>query len=198
MLTNFHYQMPPHRRGTRAQPTESVNQQRGEPDPVLNEESEEDLDYNEYDEEEYVEEEAEDTHQGGNPVNEFMELLRANLNQQPIPPQPPAAQQTAATVFRAFKSLKPPEFLGSADPVEARAWLKEIEKSFEILGVEERHKTIFASYILKGEANYWWESKRNLETDDVIPWDRFTRLLLDKYFPRFMETQMDIKFLELK
>ena len=73
--------MPPRRRGTRAQPAESVNQQRGEPDPVMNEESEEDLDYNEYDEEEYVEEEAGDTHQGGNPMNEFMELLRANLNQ---------------------------------------------------------------------------------------------------------------------
>ncbi|KAL8155364.1 hypothetical protein AgCh_000664 [Apium graveolens] len=188
--------MPPRRRGTRAQPTESVNQQRG--DPVVNEGSEEDIYYNEYDEEEYIEEEAEDTHQGGNPVNEFMELLRANLNQQPIPPQPPTAQQTAATVFRAFKSLKPPEFLGFADPVEARAWLKEIGKSFEILGVEERHKTIFTSYMLKGEANYWWESKRNLETDAVIPWDRFTQLFLDKYFPRFMETQMEIRFLELK
>ncbi|KAL8147195.1 hypothetical protein AgCh_004789 [Apium graveolens] len=127
-----------------------------------------------------------------------MELLRANMNQQPIPPQPHVAQQTAATAFRAFKSLKPPEFLGSADPVEAWAWLKEIEKSFEILGVEERHKTIFTSYMLKGEANYWWESKRNLETDVVIPWDRFTRLFLDKYFPRFMETQMKIRFLELK
>ncbi|KAL8119251.1 hypothetical protein AgCh_016682 [Apium graveolens] len=190
--------MQPHRRGTRAQPAESVNQQRGEPNPVVNEESEEDQNYNEYDEEEYVEEEAEDTHQGGNPMNKFMELLRANLNQQPIPPQPHAAQQTTATAFRAFKSLKPPEFLGYADPVEARAWLKEIEKSFEILGVEERHKTIFTSYMLKGEANYWWESKRNLETNAVISWDRFTRLFLDKYFPRFMETQMEIRFLELK
>ena len=78
-------------------------------------------------------------------MNKFMELLRANLNQQPIPPQPHATQQTAATAFRAFKSLKPPEFLGSAEPVEARAWLKEIEKSFEILGIEERHKSIFTS-----------------------------------------------------
>ena len=85
----------------------------------MNEESEEDLDYNEYDEEEYIEEEAEDTHQGGNPMNEFIELLRANLNQQPIPPHPHATQQTAAAAFRAFKSLKPPEFLGSADPIEA-------------------------------------------------------------------------------
>ncbi|KAL8133030.1 hypothetical protein AgCh_008475 [Apium graveolens] len=71
---------------------------------------EEDLDYNEYDEEEYVEEEADDTHQGGNPMNEFMELLRENLNQHPIPPHPHIAQQTVTTSFREFKSLKPPEF----------------------------------------------------------------------------------------
>ncbi|XP_074355847.1 uncharacterized protein LOC141695507 [Apium graveolens] len=115
-----------------------------------------------------------------------------------LPPPPHIAQQKAATAFRAFKSLKPQEFLGSSDPVEARAWLKEIDKSFEILGVEERYKTIFASYILKGEANYWWEFKCNLETDVVIPCDRFTRLFLDKYFPRLMETRMEIKFLELK
>ena len=88
-------------------------------------------------------------------MNEFMELLRANLNQRPIPPQLYIVHQTAATAFRAFKSLKPPEFLGSADPVEARAWLKEILKSSEILDVEERHMTIFTSYLLKGEANYW-------------------------------------------
>ena len=59
--------MPPRRRGTRAQPAESVNQQRNEADPVVNEENEEDLDYNEYDEEEYVEEEAEDTIREGTP-----------------------------------------------------------------------------------------------------------------------------------
>ena len=100
--------MPPRRRGTRAQPADTVNQQRG--DPVVNEESEEDLDYNEYDEEEYVEEEAEDTHQGGNPMNKFMKLLWANLNQQPIPPQPHAAQQSAATVFRAFILSNPQSF----------------------------------------------------------------------------------------
>ncbi|XP_074342156.1 uncharacterized protein LOC141679593 [Apium graveolens] len=134
----------------------------------------------------------------GNTINEFMDLLRANMNQQTLPPLPHAASQTTATAFRAFKSLKPPEFLESADLVQAHAWLKEIEKSFEILGVEERHKTIFTSYMLKGEANYWWESKRNLKTDAVIPLVRFTRLFLEKYFPKFMETQMEIKFLELK
>ncbi|XP_074342572.1 uncharacterized protein LOC141680174 [Apium graveolens] len=127
-----------------------------------------------------------------------MDLLRENLNQQPLLPPLYTAQQTAAIAFRAFKSLKPPEFLGFSELVEARPWFREIEKYFEILVIEERHKTIFASYMLKGESNYWWESKHNHETDTIIPWDRFTLLFLDKYFPKFMETQMEMKFLELK
>ena len=60
-----------------------------------------------------------------------------------------------------------------ADPVEARAWLKEMEKSFGILGVAEEQKTVFATYMLKGEANLWWESKKNLEGEDLVTWERF-------------------------
>ncbi|MGI4673460.1 retrotransposon gag family protein [Klebsiella pneumoniae] len=86
----------------------------------------------------------------------------------------------------------------SADPVEARAWLKEMEKSFEILSIDEAQKTVFATYLLKGEANYWWEAKKNIETDTIVTWERFKHLFLEKYFPRFMETQMELKFLELK
>ena len=70
---------------------------------------------------------------GGNPMEQFMDLLRQNLNQ--YPQQPPPRNANVANSFRAFKSLKPPEFQGSADPVEARAWLKEMEKSFEILSI---------------------------------------------------------------
>ena len=37
-----------------------------------------------------------------------------------------------------------------------------------------------------------------MEPHGIIAWGRFTELFLDKYFPRFMETQMELKFLELK
>jgi len=107
---------------------------------------------------------------------------------------PPAAP---TTTFKQFQSVKPPEFMGSTDPTKARAWLKEMEKAFSLVKVEEEQKTDFASYFLKGEANYWWESKKALE-EGVVTWNRFTDLFLEKYFPRFMKNQMEIKFLELK
>ena len=37
-----------------------------------------------------------------------------------------------------------------------------------------------------------------MEADFIITWERFSRLFLYMYFPRFMENQMELKFLELK
>ncbi|KAK1351414.1 hypothetical protein POM88_054387 [Heracleum sosnowskyi] len=72
---------------------------------------------------------------------------------------------------------------------------QEFEEEPEEEGTEE---TVFATYLLKGEEDYWWEAKKNLETDAIITWERFNKLFLDKYFSRFMENQMELKFLELK
>ncbi|KAL8114667.1 hypothetical protein AgCh_021506 [Apium graveolens] len=66
-----------------------------------------------------------------------------------------------------FQAVKPPEFKESVDPVEANAWLKEMEKAFELVGVGTEQKT------------------------------KFTELFLEKYFPRYMKNQMEIKFLNL-
>ncbi|KAK1401484.1 hypothetical protein POM88_001089 [Heracleum sosnowskyi] len=104
-----------------------------EEDPDYNEfeeqsnDEEEHEDYNEFDDQEYEEEEYEGTQNeedpSRNPMDQFMHLLRQNLNHHP-PPPPPGPNTTGRNAFKAFKSLKTPEFQGSADPVEARAWLK--------------------------------------------------------------------------
>lgn len=146
-----------------------------------------------------------DNNQGGNRegnpqnarIEEMYEFYRQNANRDQNMPPPNQAKQTAAA-FKAFKSLNPPEFKGTTDPVEARAWIKEMEKSFEIVDVEDGKKTIFAGYLLKGEANYWWESKRDFEGAGIVTWERFKELFLEKYFPDYMQGQMEIKFLELK
>ncbi|XP_063938038.1 uncharacterized protein LOC135147914 [Daucus carota subsp. sativus] len=124
-------------------------------------------------------------------VMELMRMQATNLNQQQRQPE-------TGVTFKAFQSVHPPEFRGSADPAEARTWLKEIEKAFELVKVGEEQKTVFASYFLKGEANYWWESRKGLEGAGVIQWEKFNELFLEKYFPRYVQDKMEIKFLELK
>lgn len=91
-------------------------------------------------------------------------------------------------IFKSSQAVKPPEFLGTLDPTEANAWLKEIEKAFVLIKVGNEQKTEFARYFLKNEANYWWESTKALEGEVVIPWDQFTKLFLDKYYPRYMQS----------
>ncbi|XP_074342219.1 uncharacterized protein LOC141679685 [Apium graveolens] len=117
------------------------------------------------------------------------------FQQQILQQAPPAV---LVVTFKQFQSVKPPEFEGSADPTKAKAWLKEMEKAFALFKVEEDQKTDFSSYFLKGEENYWWESKKALEGECVVNWDIFTDLFMEEYFPRYMKNQMEIKFLELK
>ncbi|KAL8104528.1 hypothetical protein AgCh_028665 [Apium graveolens] len=72
-----------------------------------------------------------------------------------------------------------------------------MEKAFELVGAGTEQKTKFASYFLKGEVNYWWESTRALEGGEFITWERFTELFLEKYFSRYIKNQMEIQFLNL-
>ncbi|XP_074323496.1 uncharacterized protein LOC141660410 [Apium graveolens] len=134
-----------------------------------------------------------------NSIVRLEELLNQHRqNQPPVAGAPPARQAQNVATFKSFKSLNPPEFHGTSYPIAARVWLREIKKTFEIVGVENDKKTLFAAYMLKEEANYWWEAKRNLEGTTVISWDRFMEIFLEKYFPRHMEAQMELKFLQLK
>ncbi|KAL8148852.1 hypothetical protein AgCh_006016 [Apium graveolens] len=95
-------------------------------------------------------------------------------------------------------SVKPPEFKGEVDPVAARIWLKEIEKAFTLTQVSDNLRSDYASYFLKGEANYWWESTRAVEGEGPVTWARFTELFLEKYFPDCLQNQLEVEFLELK
>lgn len=64
--------------------------------------------------------------------------------------------------------------------------------------VGEGQKTEFASYFLKREANYWWESKRVLDRREVVAWDRFTELFLEKYLPHYMQNPTGSKNFGIK
>ncbi|XP_074351827.1 uncharacterized protein LOC141690974 [Apium graveolens] len=108
--------------------------------------------------------------------------------QQVVRPEPQAPPVVPVVTFKQFQLVKTPKFEGSADPTKARAWLKEMEKAFALVKVEEDQKSDFANYFLKGEANYWWESKKALECEGVVTWDRFTELFLEKFVPEQVDT----------
>ncbi|XP_074348159.1 uncharacterized protein LOC141686943 [Apium graveolens] len=73
-----------------------------------------------------------------------------------------------------------------------------MEKAFALTKVNDDLKTDYASYFLKNDSNYCWESTRALEGEGPIPWTRFTELFLEKYFLDCLRNQMEMEFLELK
>ncbi|XP_063942407.1 uncharacterized protein LOC135150191 [Daucus carota subsp. sativus] len=107
-------------------------------------------------------------------------------------------QENPRVTLKTFQAVHPPEFKGSADRVVAQTWLMEMEKCFELVPANVEQKTKFASHYLKNEATYWWESVKNMEGTVEITWERFEELFLEKYFPRFLQVQMELNFLELK
>ncbi|XP_074342640.1 uncharacterized protein LOC141680266 [Apium graveolens] len=57
----------------------------------------------------------------------------------------------------------------------------------------------YASYYLKNEASYWWESTKALQEEgEAISWKKFTELFLEKYLSSYMQDQLEMRFLDLK
>ncbi|KAL8108147.1 hypothetical protein AgCh_024544 [Apium graveolens] len=78
------------------------------------------------------------------------------------------------------------EFLGLPDPIKAQSWLGEMEKAFELAEVKDDKKAQYASYYLKDEASFWWESSKALLDGNDLSWEKFTEMFLEKYFPSYM------------
>ncbi|XP_074361241.1 uncharacterized protein LOC141701500 [Apium graveolens] len=78
------------------------------------------------------------------------------------------------------------------------SWLKEMKKAFTLIQVSDDSKSDYASYFLKGEASFWWESVHALEEEGPVSWARFTELFLEKYFPDCLQSQLEVEFLEFK
>ena len=131
-----------------------------------------------------------------NPMQDFVNMMPEAMRNQVQPVGNQAGNQLAN--FKDFKAVGPPEFRGTADPIEAQTWVKEIEKAFVIARVAEEQKIIFATYLMKGEANYWWEANQNKVGTGIVTWEAFKKLFFENYFPESTQARMEIKFLELK
>jgi hypothetical protein len=94
------------------------------------------------------------------------EVLRQILQtQQQIAQQmnrgpPPGANHEGpnqVTTYAQFIGMKPPTFSKAEDPLEAEAWIKDIEAKFStfVMPCSEEKKANFAALQLRGEALMW-------------------------------------------
>lgn len=118
-------------------------------------------------------------------MQEFVNLLTAAFNQPGgrVIVEPRIAR---TTTFKEFKSIGPPEFKGTTDPIEAQTWVKEIEKAFVITNVAEAQKTSFVTYMKEEEANLWWKAHQGGARTYAVTWKQFQKVFFENYFPTNM------------
>ncbi|XP_073363024.1 uncharacterized protein [Aegilops tauschii subsp. strangulata] len=101
--------------------------------------------------------------------------------------------------LREFRRLKPPVFQGSANPIEAKDWLTEIEKSFDAMHCPDEEKVTLATFMLQGGAFDWWTMhKKKYPEGYLFTWESFKEEFYRKYFPESVQRKMELSFLQLK
>ena len=90
---------------------------------------------------------------------QILQQLAANLAQQQRQQQGFQNQHhPPQTNLGEFRRTKPPVFEGSADPLEADDWLKEVERKLNLVDVGPADRMKYAAHQLKGVAADWWEN----------------------------------------
>ena len=71
-----------------------------------------------------------------------------------------------------FVELVPKFYLEARKHLEAEWWVEETKKTFTALEVPEHKKVDYAAYVLRGDANNWWSSTKNM-AGGPMTWDQF-------------------------
>lgn len=99
-----------------------------------------------------------------------------------------------------FRRNNPSQFNGEYDPEKAELWIQEMEKIFEAMMCPNERRVTYATFMLTGDAEYWWRgARRLLEAEGrEITWEIFRTTFLEKYFPTNVRHAKEMEFLQLK
>ncbi|XP_059590466.1 uncharacterized protein LOC132253091 [Vitis vinifera] len=101
------------------------------------------------------------------------------------------------SLIREFKALNPPSFRGGPNFLEAENWMKEIKKILDVMAVPEERRVSLASFMLRDEADNWWDMIKTTQDVTKMVWMQFEELLLCNYFPEAVRRQKRAKFIHL-
>jgi hypothetical protein len=83
--------------------------------------------------------------------------------------------------------------------MEAKDWLKGVEKKLVIAQCTDREKVLFTAHQLFGMATNWWETNCNTHADvDSITWNEFKACFRNHYVPRGTMQLKKKEFADLK
>ncbi|KAL5552615.1 hypothetical protein UlMin_040016 [Ulmus minor] len=97
-----------------------------------------------------------------------------------------------------FYKMKPKAFEGSIDPLDAEEWLSSIQVIVEFMELNDQERIICASYMMKKEARYWWESVKARRTVSDMTWEDFKTEFNRKFFNPTAMSAQQTEFLNLQ
>ena len=123
---------------------------------------------------------------------------------QEAPPVPPQGVHqmgqvvVADDLFERFKRMRASDFEGSTDPLVADEWMSEMKKIFNFMNISEIEKVICASFVMKKDTRYWWETVAVRRDTRAMSWDDFIEEFISKYFNMCAMNTQQKEFTELK
>jgi hypothetical protein len=90
-------------------------------------------------------------------------------------------------------------FAHSADPMDAKDWLRTMEKELHTAQCEDKEKVLYGPRLLRGAAQSSWESYLTAHADlEAITWEEFRDNFRQYHVPAGLMTMKKEEFLALK
>jgi hypothetical protein len=105
------------------------------------------------------------------------------------------------TTYSQFIGMKPPTFTKAEEPLDADAWVRDIEAKFSafVLPYSEEHNARFAAMQLRGEALMWREHFKIMQpAGHEVTWTEFKRAFKDHHIPKGLMVRKMKELLALK
>ena len=93
--------------------------------------------------------------------------------------------------------MKSPVFEGELDPLQAEAWLLQIEKILDVMNCTDEQRVSFSSFMFQKEVEHWWRAVKNSvkSTKESITWEFLVNKFTKKYIPETTRDKMASEFL---
>jgi hypothetical protein len=106
--------------------------------------------------------------------------------------------------FEKFRRQQPPIYEGKAGAEVAEDWFLQTERLLKVMDCADNNMVRYATYLLSGQANRWWETKGaqvrsrlGLQKEDFIPWEEFKKEFYNRFFPSTVRQARAQEFTDL-
>jgi hypothetical protein len=106
--------------------------------------------------------------------------------------------------FEKFRRQQPPIYEGKAGAEVAEDWFLQTERLLRVMDCANNNMVRYATYLLSGQANRWWETKGaqvrsrlGLQKEDFIPWEEFKKEFYNRFFPSTVRQARAQEFTDL-